>query len=152
MAILRPRVDGGDVTDADGTVAIGRARKDDPSTAITKWIPVEVIACYEAVTTAFGNSIAAWLPYVIPAGILVTFGWIAFATADKKAKSAIAWRQAWVSSFAFAFWVAGSTSADIWRLIVPGWNSAFNPALFAIGGVLLPIVDGVLRRLGIRQD
>ena len=130
MAMLRPRVAGGDVTTTDG----------------------EVIACYEAVTAAFGNSIAAALPYVIPAGMLVTFGWIAFATEDKRPTSAIAWRQAWVSSSAFAFWVAGSTSADIWKLIVPWWNPAFNPALFAIGGVLLPIIDGILRRFGVRQD
>jgi hypothetical protein len=119
---------------------------------MTKWVPVEVIACYEAVTTAFGNSISPALPFLIPAGMLVTFAWIAFATGDRKANSAIAWRQAWVSSLAFGFWVAGSTSPEIWKLIVPTWNAAFNPALFAIGGVLMPIVDGILRRLGVRQD
>jgi hypothetical protein len=152
MAVLRPRVAGCDETTNDGTIAVGRAKRDDLTTAITKWIPLEVIACYEAVTTAFGNSIAAALPYLLPAGMLVTFGWIAFATKDKRAKSAIAWRQAWVSSFAFVFWVAGSTNADIWKLAVHGWNPAFNPALFAIGGVLLPIIDGIMRRFGVRQD
>jgi hypothetical protein len=152
MAILRPRVAGGDETPTDGTISIGSAKRDDPATAIIKWIPVEVIACYEAVTAAFGNSIAATLPYVIPAGMLVTFGWIAFATKNNNAKSEIAWRQAAVSSVAFAFWVAGSTSADIWKLIAPWWNPALNPVLFAIGGLLLPITDGILRRLGVRQD
>jgi hypothetical protein len=152
MAILRPRVRGGDITTTDGTVSIGAKKRDDLATAIIEWIPVEVIACYEAVTAAFGNSIAAALPYVIPAGMLVTLGWIAFATSDNKAKSRIAWRQAWISSFAFAFWVAGSTNADIWKLIVSEWNPAFNTAIFAIGGVLLPIIDGILRRFGVRQD
>ena len=152
MAVLRPRVAGGDVTTTSGAIAIGSKKQDDLTTAITKWIPVEVIACYEAGTTGFGNSIAAALPYLILAGVVVTIGWTAFATEDKKAKSPIAWRQAWVSSVAFAFWVAGSTSADIWKLIVPQWNPALNPALFAIGGALLPIIDGILRRFGVRQD
>jgi hypothetical protein len=152
MAISRPRVAGGDMTAADGTIAVSSTKRDDIATAIVKWIPVEIIACYEAVAAAFGNSIAAGLVYVVPVGMVLTFGWIAFATEDKKAKSPIAWRQAWVASFAFAFWIAGSTSADIWKLIVPWWHPAFNPALFAIGGVMLPIIDGILRRFGVRQD
>ena len=168
MPFFRPRVNGGDVTTtAHGDTPFSAKKRDDAATAMTKWIPVEVIACYQALAAALGNSIYVWLPYAIPAGMIVTFGWIAFATEQKKGKStaqskspsaeeysqrSIAWRQSIVSTIAFGFWAAGSTSADAWIDIAPWWNSGFNPLLFAIGGVLLPICDGMLRHFGVPQD
>jgi hypothetical protein len=53
MPILRPRVAGGDGRERDARVAA--SEKDGAISAITKWIPIEVIAFYQGVTTPFGN-------------------------------------------------------------------------------------------------
>jgi hypothetical protein len=153
MPSLRPRVLGGDVHEQDGRIsASGASNRDGLVTAITKWIPVEVIAFYEGITTPFGNAIAGALPYAIPAGLVVTFLWIAFATTTEKTQSRIAWRQVVLSCVAFLFWVIGTTSPDIWKLVLPWWHVGLNPAALATGGILLPISDGIMRRLGVPQD
>ena len=126
--------------------------KDPLVTAITKWIPIEVIAFYEGITAPFGNDLAKGLGYAIGAGFVGTFLWIAFATEDAKARSHIAWRQVVLSCLGFLFWVVGTTSPDLWRLAVGAWHPAVNPAALATGAFVLPIADGLMRRMGVPQD
>src|SRR5690242_13318061 len=117
MPTIRPRATGGDVRERDGRIQAGALRdKDSLVSALVKWIPIEVIAFYEGITTPFGTSLAGGLLYAIAAGFVVTFLWIAFATESTKASSHIAWRQTVLSSVAFAFWVTGTTSPEIWKL------------------------------------
>jgi hypothetical protein len=153
MPTLRPRVNGGDVREHDGRIsASASSEEDNLVTAITKWIPIEVIAFYEGVTTPFGDKLAAGLLYAVAAGLIVAFLWTAFATEDAKAKSRIAWRQVILSCFAFAFWVIGTTSPDVWRGLYVWWHPGINPAVLAAAAVVLPIADGIMKRLGVPQD
>jgi hypothetical protein len=153
MPILRPRVLGGDFKDRDGRVAISATTdRDGALSAITKWIPIEVIAFYQGITTPFGDELAKGLPYVIGAGAVATVLWIGFATESVRNQNRIAWRQVVLSCIAFVFWAIGTTSPDIWKVVVSWWQPAINPAALALGAVLLPIVDGILRFLGIPQD
>ena len=153
MPTLRPRVIGGDQPSSTGRIPVAAAAEgDNIASALAKWVPVEVIAFYEGITTPFGNQVAAFLWYAIIAGIIVVVLWIAFATEDKNKSSRIAWRQVIISPFAFLFWVSGTTSPDIWKIIYPWWQVGLNPAILAFGTVALPIIDGILRHLGLPQD
>ena len=153
MPTLRPRVVGGDVRTRNGRIAVAAASsKDGPISAITLWIPIEVIAFYEAITTPFGDKLAVGIWYAIIAGAAVTFLWIAFATESAKKASRIAWRQVVLACMAFIFWVVGTTSPDIWKVVIAWWHPGFNPAALALGAVALPITDGIMRRLGVPQD
>jgi hypothetical protein len=153
MPALRPRVIGGDVRAHDGRIAAAAAPdRDGLISAITQWIPIELIAFYQGMTIPFGDAIARGLWYTIIAGMLVTFLWIAFATESAQKASRIAWRQVVLSCVAFFFWVVGTTSPDIWKLVMPWWHPGINPAALALGAVALPITDGIMRRLGVPQD
>jgi hypothetical protein len=153
MPALRPRVIGGDQLSSTGRIPVAAAaERDSVASALAKWVPVEVIVFYEGITTPFGSQVSDFLWYAIIVGILVVILWIAFATEEKAKSSRIAWRQVIVSPFAFLFWVAGTTSPDIWKIIYPWWQVGFNPAILAFGVVALPIIDGILRRLGLPQD
>jgi hypothetical protein len=90
--------------------------------------------------------------YAIIIGTVVTVLWIAFATENAQKASRIAWRQVVLSSVAFLFWVVGTTSPDIWKVLWSWWNAGINPATLAFGAVCLPIIDGVMRRMGVPQD
>jgi hypothetical protein len=148
MPILRPRVKGAD----DPRTSIAAGGREDAINAIAKWVPIEVIAFYEGATKPFGEHIAPYLLYLIGAGTLVTFLWIMLATESAQAASRIAWRQVILSSVAFVFWVVGTNSPDVWRLYFAWWHPGFGPAALATGAVVLPIADGFLKRVGIRQD
>ena len=153
MPILRPRVVSGEARIQDGRIVIaGAPDRDGVISAITKWIPIEVIAFYEGIATPFGDKLSQGLVYAIIAGVTVTFLWIAFATESAKNASRIAWRQVILSCFAFIFWVIGTTSPDIWKALAPWWHPGINPAALAAGAILLPIIDGILRRAGVPQD
>jgi hypothetical protein len=153
MPELRPRVRAGDRQVHDGRIPIGAdPTRDNLVSAITKWVPIEVIAFYEGVTTPFGAQLASGLLYAMVLGLAVTFLWTAFATERSDAASRIAWRQVILSCIAFLFWVTGTTSPDIWSKVVFWWHPAINSAALAAGTVILPIVDGIMRRLGIPQD
>ena len=81
----------------------------------------------------------------------MTFLWIAFATRSNE-HSRIAWRQVVLSCIAFVVWVIGTTTPDTWKLVFPAWHPGLGPAFLAFGTALLPIADGVMRRMGIAQD
>jgi hypothetical protein len=152
MPALRPRVVGGDVSSTGRVPAAATGERDSVVSALAKWVPVEVIAFYEGITTPFGSQIAGLLWYAITVGVIVVLLWTAFATEDGAKSSRIAWRQVIVSSIAFVFWVIGTTSPDIWKMLYSWWQVGLNPAALALGAVLLPIIDGILRRLGLPQD
>jgi len=153
MPLIRPRVFCGENLKQDGRVPISaQPHQDGVISAITKWIPIEIIAFYQGVTTPFGGEISHWLIPAIVAGFIVTFLWVAFATEDAQAKSRIAWRQVILGCTAFIFWVIGTTSPDIWKTLAPWWHAGINPAMLATGTILLPIFDAILRRLGVPQD
>jgi hypothetical protein len=149
----RPRVHGGDIRERDGRIAASTASDGEgPLSAITKWIPIEVIACYQGVTTPFGNKIAHILLYAMTTGVVITFLWTGFATEDAKAANRVAWRQVFLAVIAFIFWVLGTTSPDILRVLFPWWIPAANPAALALGALVLPIADNIMRHLRIPQD
>ncbi len=153
MPSLRPRVNGGDPRVVNGRVLVsGGETRDSTVTALVKWIPIEVIAFYEGITTPFGNDIGPFLIYAIVAGMVATLLWTAFATGDQEARSAIAWRQVVLATLAFAFWVIGTTSPESWKVLIGAWHPALNPVLLAVGAFALPIVDGALRKFGVLQD
>lgn len=152
MPILRPRVVGGDASPSGRLDVDASSNKDSVISAITKWIPIEVIAFYEGLTTPFGEQISGWLFYAIGAGSIVTALWIAFATSDPGKQSQIAWRQVILACMAFIFWVVGTTSPTVWQVIFVSWRPEINSAVLTCGAIALPIVDGIMRRLGIRQD
>lgn len=153
MPAWRPRVLGGDVYAPNGRIEASiTSTKDGPVSAITKWIPVEIIALYQGVTAPFGKTIGLWFPYLIPTGVVMTFLWIAFATENSNKNSRIAWRQIVLSCIAFLAWVVGTTSSDTWATLFPHWLPGIGPAVLAFGTALLPIADGVMRRLGVPQD
>ena len=154
MSPLRPRFIGGDSRVVDGRVFASTGEpRDGRLDALLKLIPVEVIAFYEGITTPFGNDLTPFLIGAIAAGTVICFLWTAFATSDnQKAQSAIAWRQVILATLAFLFWVVGTTSPELWKAQLGSWHPGINPAVLALGAVALPIVDGVLRRLGLPQD
>jgi hypothetical protein len=61
MPSLRPRIVGGDIRVSDGRIsAAAGTGKDGVISAITKWIPVEVIAFCQGITIPFGRQPRAW--------------------------------------------------------------------------------------------
>jgi hypothetical protein len=155
MATLRPRVAGGDGPRSGRDLVGARKRKDDVISAIVQWIPVEVIAVYETLLQIFKFS-GPSLAYVIPAFVIVTVLWIAFSTREaastREAVRPLAWRQIILAALAFPIWVIGTTDPLKLQLAIDWWDSRFAAAALPVGAVLLPIVDGILQRLGIRQD
>src|SRR3954465_4380037 len=130
MSTLRPRVNGGDIVSPEGTIAVSASDdKDGSIAAVVKWVPVEVIAFYEGITTPFGDKIAGVLWYAIGVGVAVTFLWIAVATDDAKKRSSVAWRQVVLSTVAFLFWVLGTTSPDVYAKLFTWWHIGISPAI-----------------------
>jgi hypothetical protein len=153
MPSLRPRVSGGDTRVVDGRVLVSSGEsRDSTVSALVKWIPIEVIAFYEAITTPFGNDVGPFLMHAIAAGAVASFLWTAFATTEKKASSPIAWRQVVLATLAFIFWAVGTTSPELLKGLLGVWHPALNPVTLAFGAIALPIVDGILRWLGMPQD
>lgn len=153
MAAWRPRVVSGEQRTHDGITLVDAGKnRDDLLSALAKWVPIEIIAFYEAITTPFGNNVAPFLCYAIGAGIAATFLWTIFATEDDKADSKIAWRQVILSTIAFAFWAVGTISPDVGKQLLSAWHPAISPVALAAGAIVLPIANGILRRMGVPQD
>jgi hypothetical protein len=119
-------------------------------TAILKWIPVEVLAAYEFALGFIPNADAGlWLTVIL---VPMTGLWIAFATRDwKKKQPPIAWRQVILSSIAFIFWSVG-TQPEIVKTVISMWETWMGSVTLAVGGLLLPIGEGVLYLLGVGQS
>jgi len=124
---------------------VAASEQDSRVELILKSIPVEVIPFFKIV-----DSLADSDNYhrgVAIAGVLVTALWIAFAT--RPDDKPIAWRQVILSSFAFVCWAIGMQP----KILAVAWDpTKIGAAVLAVGTVVLPILDGILKRAGIRQN
>ena len=145
MRPIRPREDGHD----NQEVLVG-ANDQRPLQAILKWIPVEVIAAYQFTIGVVPFSNSAMLITVAIIFVFLTAGWIAFATIDPQTAKNIAWRQVLLAVVAFIVWVVG-TQPDVMKYLYPSWASWVGSIALGIGWLLLPIIDGILRRLGVHR-
>jgi hypothetical protein len=148
MPLLRPRVARSDKP-GSGRVAISEAEENSLLAAVVIWIPVEMITAYKAVMGIVPDSWPSLRFWLTVASILVTPLWIAFATRPEGAR--IAWRQVLLSPVAFACW-AVATQGDVMKNIYSGWEAWLAFLVLAGGTVLLPILDGILRSIGVRQN
>jgi hypothetical protein len=141
--LLRPRVRGFD-TDR----VLVSAEREALVEKITKWIPIEVIGAYQVVCGFITEEVSAVLGVSIAFAAL-TFGWIAFAT--KGPTERIAWRQTVLSTVAFSLWAVG-TQPSLVRGVSPDGPPWIGPVALGVGSLALPILDGILKRLGMTQD
>lgn len=145
MALLRPRVVEADREDKEPISAPPQG----PLGEIVKWIPVEVIAFYQAVVAAIPDDkyadLRLWLTL---AGFIICGLWIAFAT--KPAEKGFAWRQIILAMLAFVFWAAGIQSELLKQRF--GWEPFVGTLVLLFGTMLLPIFDGILTKLGVPQN
>lgn len=148
MPLLRPRVVGRD-TPGSGRVAIANANQDSLLASIVKWIPVEVITVYKASMGIIPEERPSPRFWLTVASILVTSLWIAFATRPEGRR--IAWRQVLLSPVAFTCW-AVATQVDVVKNLYSGWEPWMAFLVLAAGTLLLPILDGILRSLGVPQN
>ena len=144
MPLIRPRIVRSDKP-GSGRIMVAASEQDSRVELILKSIPVEVIPFFKIV-----DSLADSDNYhrgVAIAGVLVTALWIAFAT--RPDDKPIAWRQVILSSFAFVCWAIGMQP----KILAVAWDpTKIGAAVLAVGTVVLPILDGILKRAGIRQN
>jgi hypothetical protein len=115
--------------------------------AIATMIPVEVIAAYNsliAVIPAAHVSIRFWLTVVM---MPITALWIAFATKDGR----IGWRQVIIAPFAFACWTCAIQGALLMS-VFPWWENWIGSVAVGLGTLVLPILNGFLKLLGVPQN
>ncbi|HVO60829.1 MAG TPA: hypothetical protein VMT53_07830 [Terriglobales bacterium] len=131
--------------------AVGAGAPDDgPLKAITNLIPVEVIAVYNLVITIFPAQppeLRFWFTIVM---IPITGLYIAFGTKDGD-EQGIAWRQALIAPFAFACWTSAMQGAMLMAMF-PWWRDWIGGVAVGVGTLLLPILNGVLRAIGVPQN
>lgn len=128
---------------------VGSQAKEPLLAAIITWIPAEVLTAYKALDGLIPpdkSSFRLWFSLgMVPACAL----WIAFAT--KPQDKPVAWRQVVISPFAFICW-AVALQSDMLKGLFPGWEPWIGSVILGIGTVLLPILDGILTALGLRQS
>jgi hypothetical protein len=118
-------------------------------TAILKWIPVEVIGAYKvAIGLSYDHPVfGLWLSVLT----VPTCGlWIAFATKPKL--GTIAWRQALLAPLAFAGWAVAMGTDLIKAEVYQAWTPSMGAAVLVAGTILLPILDGILKAIGVPQN
>lgn len=146
MPLLRPRVVRPDPPHT-GIILIAAGDRDNLFTAITKWIPIEVIGFYKFSMGIVPLEATSWRLWLSILAIPATSLWIAFATTPEGRR--IAWRQVLLAPF--ACWAA-AIQPDIMVQLMPQWQHWIGSVALAGGVLLLPILDGILRRLGITQN
>ena len=145
MPLLRPRAVG--AYKADGKVAI-TGDNEKALDLVLKWIPLEVIAFYQALMAAIPTKEDQMRLNITYIAIAVCAAWIAFAT--RPAEKPIAWRQVILSTLAFVFWAAAVQSEVMQKNY--HWYEFTGTVVLILGSVLLPIFDGILARLGVPQN
>jgi hypothetical protein len=148
VPLLRPRVAGRD-RPGPGRVPIAGSGQDSLLAAVVMWIPVEVITVYKATMGIIPEARSSLRFWLTVSSILVTALWIAFATRPEGRR--IAWRQVLLAPVAFTCW-AVATQGDVVKSIYSGWEPWLAFLVLAAGTVLLPILDGILRSLGVPQN
>jgi hypothetical protein len=148
MPLLRRRAI---VSDEPGPGRQAIAKKDEDTflTAILTWIPVEVIVVYKFVMGIIPTGFSSWRLWLTVIVIVLTPVWIAFATKPENRK--IAWRQVILSPFAFVCWVA-ALQEDVVTVLISGWQPWMGSVVLGIGTLVLPTLDGILRKLGFTQN
>lgn len=148
MPLLRPRVIRPDKPGA-GRVLVAASDQDSLLAAIVKWIPVEVVTVYKAAMGIIpDNRHSLRLAFTI-FSIVITALWIAFATRPESRR--VAWRQVLLAPIAFTCW-AVATQGDVMQGLYSAWESWMAFLVLAVGTLLLPIFDGILRSLGVTQN
>jgi hypothetical protein len=148
MPLLRPRVFRRDKPGAE-RILVSTAEGDSILAAIVKWIPVEVITVYKFLMGLIPQGFGSARLWTSVALVPICFLWIAFATRPDGAR--VAWRQAALAPFAFACWVV-ALQDDVMKGLAPGWQPWMGSVVLGVGALLLPILDGILRSLGVPQN
>jgi hypothetical protein len=128
---------------------VAASQRDSQLSAIVKWIPIEVITVYKALDGVIPSQrihFRFWFTIVL---IPLCALWIAFATRPKG--KGIAWRQVVIAPFAFSCWIA-AIQTEALRAQFPAWEAWMGSVILGFGTLLLPILDGVLKALGVRQN
>jgi hypothetical protein len=147
MPLLRPRAVRIDKP-SPGRMPVGAADQDTNLKALIKWIPTEVIGAYQAIIAAIPVAETAPRLWLSALGIPVCAAWIAFATKPEKAKPA--WRQIILSSVAFSIWAA-AVQSEVLPKIFGWWQTWMGTVLLLFSAILLPILDGILKAIGLTQ-
>jgi hypothetical protein len=147
MPLLRPRVQRSDKP-TEGMILAAANGNEPLLTAIVKWIPVEVLTIYKTVDGILkdGRFRLGFAAFVI----VVTPLWIAFAT--RPSGKGIAWRQVLLAPFAFVCWAIAMMDAETMMLLWVTWQSWMGSLALGVGTLLLPVLDGIFRSLGVPQD
>ena len=124
---------------------------DKPLQAVLKWIPVEVIGAYQVAIGVVPPNRPAVIALLAIVFVVLSGAWIAFATANDVSKSLIAWRQVILATIAFTLWILG-TQPEVVRYAVSSWENWMGSVVLGLGWLLLPIADGILRKMHVPQD
>jgi hypothetical protein len=145
MPLLRPRAVGAYKTNGKVSIAGGDQKVLD---LVLKWIPVEVIAFYQALMAEVPTKDGQLRLNITYAAAVICALWIAFAT--RPAEKPVAWRQIILSTLAFVFWAAAVQNEVMQQLY--HWNQHTGAVVLIFGSILLPIFDGILAKLGVPQN
>jgi hypothetical protein len=130
---------------------VGSGAPDDSALkAITILIPVEVIAVYNLLITVVPDKTPDLRFWFTVAMIPITGLYIAFGTKDGS-KQGIAWRQTLIAPFAFACWTS-AMQGQMLAAMFPWWHDWIGSVTAGLGTLLVPILNGILRALGVPQN
>jgi len=128
--------------------AVAATADDSPLKAVMILIPVEVIAAYNLIAAI--STIPVKVLFVITLLMIPITGlYVAFGT--KGDDKGIAWRQVLLAPFAFACWISAMQGAMLMAMF-PWWQSWVGNLSLALGTLLLPILNGILRYLNVPQS
>jgi hypothetical protein len=150
MPFLRPRVSlKSDSGTARIPVAASLQGQDSLLSAIIKWIPVEILTVFKTVdgfvpVEKYGTRLILGATFMF-----LTPLWIGYATHPEG--KPVAWRQVILAPVAFCLW-AIAMLGDPLKYIFVSWNPWMGSVSLGIGTLLLPIFDGLLRSLGVKQE
>ena len=148
MPLLRPRAKRADEA-KPGRQAIAKKHQDGVLTAILTWIPFEVIAAYKFIMGFVPLDYPGWRFWLTVIVLVITPFWIAFATTSKQRK--IAWRQVFLAPVAFVCWVA-AIQEDVVARCFADWHPWMGSVVLGLGTLLLPVLDGILKKAGVPQN
>ena len=147
MPLLRPRVVRED-KNVSGRVPVAASQEDSALQAVLKWIPIEIIGFYQAIMAAVPVEKTGFRLWATAAAVPICAAWIAFAT--KPADQGYAKRQIVLAALAFMFWAA-AVQSEVLHTTVAWWETWMGSVVLIVGSVLLPIFDGILKKLGLTQ-
>jgi hypothetical protein len=148
MPLLRPRVVLPDKS-IGGRMMVAPVNQDSLLSAIVKWIPIEILTIYKTVEGLIPEErVRFHLGFMVFSTICSAL-WIAFAT--KPSGKQIAWRQVVLAPIAFSCWAVAIEGSTI-KTLVPAWSPWMGSLLLGAGTMILPIIDGILMKIGIPQN